>query len=330
MKKPYSNIHTVIHRQFFGLALMISVISFSQDAQYTETMQAFQEHFNNNDGTAIFEMMDTNMQQSISEKTMTGIIATYNDNFGKMESFEFQKREAIVEIFLAQFERGRQNIQIVANSEGKLSGLFFKPVADNSEGKFDRNRTRLQLPFKGEWFTFWGGDNKRVNYHVAFKPQQGAFDFIVLDKNDKSYQRSGTRNEDYYAFGKPIYAVCDALVYKVVTGVEDNRPSEMNPAQAFGNHVVLLTENEEYIFYAHFQNESIKVKEGDVVKKGQFLGTCGNSGNSSEPHLHLHIQDGPNAIGDTGARCFFHEILVNGELQQDYSPIRGDRISIPN
>jgi len=316
--------------QIFVLLMCISFISWGQTAQYEATFQEFQKHYNDNNGQAVFDMMNPVMQQSISLKTITAVINDYYVNFGKIQSYEFTRRQQLVEVFLVQFERGTQYLLMAANSEGKLTGLLFKPLKKGEPGKLDRNITKMQLPFKGEWFTYWGGDNKRQNYHVAYKPQQGAFDFIVLDKNNKSYERSGTRNEDYYAFGKPIYAVCDAVVYKVHTGVEDNRPTQMNPTEAFGNYVVLATANEEYIFYAHFQKESIKVKEGDVVKKGQYLGDCGNSGNSSEPHLHLHIQDGPNALDDTGARCYFEEVMVNGELKQDYSPVKGDRISMPN
>lgn len=317
------------HGFLLFIALLVSTSTFSQTAEYETAMSTFQKHYNDDNGQAVFDIMNTIMQQSISLKQTTIIINTYYSNFGKMESFEFKKKEGVVEVFLCHFEKGKHNIHIVADAEGKLSGLLFKPYEDGAGGKLDRNITQMRLPFKGEWFTFWGGDTKRQNYHMVFKPQQGAFDFIVLDKNDKSYERSGTRNEDYFAFGKPIYAVCDAVVYKVTTGVEDNRPTLMNPAQALGNSVVLLTKNDEYIFYAHFQKESIKVKQGDVVKKGQYLGNCGNSGNSSEAHLHLHIQDGPNVLADTGARCFFDRVVVNGELQKDYSPVKGDRISMP-
>jgi murein DD-endopeptidase MepM/ murein hydrolase activator NlpD len=327
--KPYEKPTIMKQSILLFIALSVSSISISQTGQYEPIMITFQKNFNDNNGQAVFDMMNPVMQHSISLKQITSIIDTYYTNFGKMVSFEFTKREDVVEVFLCRFERGEHNILIVADTEEKLSGLLFKPYEDGKGGKLERNMTQMQLPFKGEWFTFWGGDTKRQNYHVAYKPQQGAFDFIVLDKDDKSYERSGTRNEDYYAFGKPIYAVCDALVYKVITGVEDNRPTIMNPAQTLGNSVVLFTENEEYIFYAHFQKGSIKVKKGDLVKKGQYLGNCGNSGNSSEAHLHLHIQDGPNVMADTGARCFFEELIVNGELLKDYSPVKGDRISMP-
>ena len=293
-----------------AITLFISAFSIAQPAEYEATMLNFQKNYNDNNGQAIFNTMAPSMQQSISLKQISSIVDTYFNNFGKMESFEFTLRKDAVEVFLCHFEHGKQNILLVANSEEKITGLLFKPHEERTEGKIERNSTSLQLPFKGEWYTYWGGTDKRQNYHVTNRAQEGAFDFFVVDKHDKSYERSGTRNEDYYAFGKPIYAVCDAVV-------------------AMGNYVILKTANEEYIFYAHFQHESIKVKKGDAVKQGQYLGNCGNSGNSSEAHLHLHLQDGPNVIADVGARCFFESVIVNGVHTQDYSPVKGDRISMP-
>ena len=60
--------------------------------------------------------------------------------------------------------------------------------------------------------------------------------------------------------------------------------------------------------------------------KGDLLGLCGNSGNSSEPHLHFHIQNVENIIYATGVKCYFDEIIVNGELMTDYSPIKDEKI----
>ena len=294
------------HLCLLAFTLFISAFSIAQPAEYEATMLNFQKNYNDNDGQAIFNMMAPTMKQSISLKQISSIVDTYFNNFGKMESFEFTLRKDAVEVFLCHFEHGKQNMLLVANSEEKITGLLFKPHEERTEGKIELNSTSLQLPFKGEWYTYWGGTDKRQNYHVTNRAQEGAFDFFVVDKHDKSYERSGTRNEDYYAFGKPIYAVCDAVVYDINTGVIDNRPSQMNPIEAMGNYVILKTSNEEYIFYAHFQHESIKVKKGDTVKQGQYLGNCGNSGNLSEAHLHLHIQDGPNVIADVEHAAFLN------------------------
>jgi len=265
----------------------------------------------------------------VNLETTVQIVKSFQNRFGEMKSFDFKESEGAMETFIAHFERGKQSMHVSLNKDGKMSGLLFKPVTDGRPSKFDRNTTELGLPFKGKWFVVWGGDTKAQNYHVNSPAQKGAFDFLILGKSNKTYERSGTRNEDYYAFGQPLFAVCDAEVYEVITGIEDNKPGAMNPAQPLGNAVILKTANEEYIFYAHFEMGTIKVEKGQVVKKGQYLGNCGNSGNSSEPHLHLHIQDGPDIFSDVGAKCYFEKIFVNGELKSDYSPVRLDVISSP-
>jgi murein DD-endopeptidase MepM/ murein hydrolase activator NlpD len=56
------------------------------------------------------------------------------------------------------------------------------------------------------------------------------------------------------------------------------------------------------------------------------LGLCGNSGNSSEPHLHFHIQNVENMNIATGAKAYFEEILVNGTLIKEYSPIKSEKV----
>jgi len=93
-----------------------------------------------------------------------------------------------------------------------------------------------------------------------------------------------------------------------------------------GNTVIIRTENKEYLFFAHFKQHTIKVKEGQSVKQGQFLGECGNSGNSSEPHLHFHIQNVENMNVATGVKCYFDKLIVNGQSKSDYSPVQKDLI----
>ncbi len=89
------------------ITLSVSPVCISQTAEYEGTMSTFQENFNGNNGQAVFDMMNTIMQHSISLKQITSIINTYYASFGKMESFEFTKREGVVEVFLCHFERGK-------------------------------------------------------------------------------------------------------------------------------------------------------------------------------------------------------------------------------
>jgi murein DD-endopeptidase MepM/ murein hydrolase activator NlpD len=80
------------------------------------------------------------------------------------------------------------------------------------------------------------------------------------------------------------------------------------------------------LFFAHFKQHSIKVTQGQKVKQGQILGLCGNSGNSSEPHLHFHIQNVEKMTEATGVKCFFDKLIVNGQTKTDYSPIQAEKI----
>jgi murein DD-endopeptidase MepM/ murein hydrolase activator NlpD len=67
-----------------------------------------------------------------------------------------------------------------------------------------------------------------------------------------------------------------------------------------GNHVVLDIGGGHYAFYAHLKPGSLKVKLGDKVKRGQVIGLVGNTGNSTEPHLHFHVADGISPLGSEG------------------------------
>ena len=66
------------------------------------------------------------------------------------------------------------------------------------------------------------------------------------------------------------------------------------------------------------------------VKQGDLLGLCGNSGNSSEPHLHFHIQNVEDMNEATGAKAYFKKILVDGKIKKDYSPVRNEKVRNAN
>ena len=182
------------------------------------------------------------------------------------------------------------------------------------------------LPFKGEWTVFWGGDTKELNYHVESQAQKNAFDIIITDGNGSTHKSDGKTNEDYYAFGKEIFAPCDGEIVLVVDGVKDNKVGEMNTFNVGGNMAILRTVQNEYLVFCHFKHQSLKVNEGQKIKQGQLLGLCGNSGNSSEPHLHFHIQNVEDMNNATGIKCYFDKLMVNGIIKTDYSPIKGDKI----
>ena len=81
----------------------------------------------------------------------------------------------------------------------------------------------------------------------------------------------------------------------------------------------------------HFQPGSVQVKVGDRVKSGQPLGKCGNSGNSSEPHIHYHLQHSPILQDGLGIKVVFQKVVVNRdgktEIKTNHTPVKGDVIS---
>jgi murein DD-endopeptidase MepM/ murein hydrolase activator NlpD len=82
-----------------------------------------------------------------------------------------------------------------------------------------------------------------------------------------------------------------------------------------GNHVIIDIGGGRYAFYAHLQPHSIRVKLGDKVKRGQVLGLVGNSGNSTEPHLHFHMSDASSPLGSEGIPYAFETLYVIGRCQ---------------
>jgi murein DD-endopeptidase MepM/ murein hydrolase activator NlpD len=108
--------------------------------------------------------------------------------------------------------------------------------------------------------------------------------------------------------------------------VADNKPGEMNRRHPFGNYVILDHGREEFSFLAHFKIDSISVQPGRVLQGGTLLGLCGNSGNSSEPHLHFHLQNSPSPFRGEGLPAFFREYLSNGRHTEKGEPIGGEAV----
>lgn len=127
-----------------------------------------------------------------------------------------------------------------------------------------------------------------------------AIDWIRLEGN-RLFTGDGTRNEDYFAFGAEVLAVADGTVAFVRDGLPEDTPNEPpttvhQPLDYGGNEVVLELAPGVYAFYAHLQPGSIRVQIGETVTKGQVLGLLGNTGNSTGPHLHFQLADGPDVL----------------------------------
>lgn len=311
------------------ILILVCPPAFSQTEKIENKYNAakFKSYHNGNKIDNIYVMFSADMQAALPKDKANEFLGALKAQAGTIKAMEFKKYEGPYASYKTRFDRGTFAVNIALDAAHKINGFFVKPYEDESAVKPSRTVTKLVLPFKDEWTVFWGGDTKALNYHVEDPAQKNAFDMVITDKLGKSFKSTGTSNEHYYAFGKPLFAPCDAEVVDVIDGVADNKPGEMNKLDITGNTVVLKTANNEFLFFAHFKQNSIKVKKGMQVKAGTLLGLCGNSGHSSEPHLHFHVQNTDDLFSGTGIKAFFEDLRVNGTLKNDYSPIKNDKIS---
>jgi len=311
------------------LLLLVITTSFGQTEKIINksVSESFEVNYNADNFEAIFSSFSPEMQKALPLDKTKEFLTGLKKQAGKITKRQFVTYEQTYASYKTNFERALFAVNISVDNNAKINGLFVKPFKENNLPKLDRNSTKLILPFNNEWTVIWGGDTKELNYHVESEAQKNAFDILILNEKGHSFKTDGKTNEDYYAFGKDLIAPCDGEVVLVVDGVKDNIPGILNPIYVPGNSVIIKTQNNEFLVFAHFKQHSILVKQGQMIKQGQLLGLCGNSGNSSEPHLHFHIQNVEDMNSATGVKCYFDKIHVNGQLKTDYSPIQKEKIS---
>jgi len=316
---------------FFVLSIILitsNAFGQTEGTNYKIVVDKFVNEYNKSNYDSIFAMFSVEMQNALPMNKTIEFLTGLNNQSGKITQREFIKYEfETYASYKTKFERGLFSVNISVDNNAKINGLFVKPFKSDILPKIERNQTKLILPFNDTWNVFWGGDKKELNYHVDNEAQKNAFDFLIIDKSGKSYKTDGKTNGDYYAFGKEVITPCDGEIVLVIDGVKDNTPGEMNLFDVGGNTIVLKTANNEYLVFCHFKHQSITVKEGQKVVQRQLLGLCGNTGHSSEAHIHFHIQNVEDINQATGVKCYFNKIIVDGQLKNDYSPLKNETVS---
>ena len=149
----------------------------------------------------------------------------------------------------------------------------------------------VQSPLRnGKYVIVQGGSTVALNYHGFVEEQRYALDIVKMSWGRRASGIFPPENDKYYVWGDSVFSVCKGVVTMVVDSFDDGSPSltrfdTINPA---GNHLIIKCNEGFSVLFAHFQRNSIFVERGDTVTKGMFLGLVGNSGNSTEPHLHIH------------------------------------------
>ena len=197
----------------------------------------------------------------------------------------------------------------------------------------------------GEWLAANGPSNTSGHRRAlapveggAYISQRFAIDWLRLREDGKTWKDDQKNNANYLAYGSEIIAVADGTVSELKDGIPENIPGANSRAVPItletiaGNHVILDVGRGLYAFYAHLQPGSLRVKLGERVKRGQTLGLVGNSGNSTEPHLHFHISDGNSPLGSEGLPYVFESFEKQGQgwgWKPKGEPARMRRLEMP-
>jgi hypothetical protein len=144
----------------------------------------------------------------------------------------------------------------------------------------------IRLPANIPLKVGWGGDHIGVNAHAFVPDQRWAYDFVAEPYGN------GEALEDYGIYGVEIVAPAAGEIVDAHDGDPDEQPGvdSKNYEKPLGNYVVIRLPTETYLIIAHLKPGSVSVKAGDKVEEGQVIAACGNSGNTSEPHIHIHHQ----------------------------------------
>jgi len=198
----------------------------------------------------------------------------------------------------------------------------------------------ISSPLRGPGWLVGNGCCDELNPHrgaviaingAQYAPERFAIDFVQLDHDHRLFSGPVGNLSSYAYFGAPVYSVADGTVIRVEDGAAEEIPGALPPGKKLsalaGNHVIMDLGTGHFAVYAHLQLRSIRVKIGDRLHRGDVLGRLGNTGNSSNPHLHFHIMDRPSALASNGLP-FVITNLVTAGVATGFDPIFSDEPAV--
>jgi hypothetical protein len=182
-------------------------------------------------------------------------------------------------------------------------------------------KTDLHFPLAGVWWAIQAADWSDQHKQELFS-QTYALDFVKLGPDNHFFANGGGQVEDHYSWGQPVYATAGGKVAYVCGDMPDLRPGQIPDARIFredprrllGNALAISHGNGEFSYFAHLQQASIQVREGELIRRGALLARVGNSGHSPGPHLHFHLMEGPNLFIDQGLPVHFSHFSAGGQF----------------
>lgn len=266
----------------------------------------------------IYRYMSPDFQQFLPLEEFITAASSFNEG---VQSYQVEVKTTLhsFDHYIWVDDQRERGIAVSFDQSNQIQSLLIKPYITYPDTDNQLTKNAYSMPISGEWFVFWGGANEFINYHYAYEHMRYAYDLVKV-QDGVSFQNTPTQNENFYAFNEEIVAPADGKVIQLIDDLVDYTPGEMDPVNAAGNYVVIEHANKEYSLLAHLKENSIQVAIGELVKEGQCIGKCGNSGNTSEPHLHFQVMDSPDLNDAKSLRIRFKDGI---------EPIRGDTISNP-
>jgi hypothetical protein len=222
----------------------------------------------------------------------------------------------------------RQRAELTALGEALRAAADYHP-------DLDRPPVVLSLPFAGSWLAVTTPARRVPSHGTHFLGQTFAIDFAAVDAERRTATVRDWRTflsvepvDRFLGFGEPIFAPADGRVVAVHDGEADH-PARRSPLTLLpyavtqgsrlrrgvgavaGNHVIVaLDEEGPFVLLAHLRQGSPRVQSGDRVSTGQTIATCGNSGNSTQPHLHIQVMTSLDLLATRGLPMAFRDYVA--------------------
>ncbi|MES2638365.1 MAG: M23 family metallopeptidase [Myxococcota bacterium] len=283
---------------------------------------------NRDDAAALFERFGGPMKAAVPAEAAAQLVGTMREAGGCVTRSTRLSGSGQRAVYTVQAEKRAWQLDLHVDEAGVVQGL---QVGHSTPGApaVTRSAPLSVFPVAGKWDVIWGGDTQELNAHVSHQSQRRATDLVVTDAAGATHSGDGTRLSDYYAYGRPVRAVAGGVVVTAIDGVPESIPGTLNPYFALGN-AVIVDHGGYWSVYAHLQPGSVRVRPGSRVRAGARLGLVGNTGNSSEPHLHFQLQDGPRVETSWGIDAVFQGLTVTRDGKalppEDYTVRKGDVI----
>jgi hypothetical protein len=231
---------------------------------------------------------------------------------------------------LSEFSNSKAQIgaTIVIDENGDTEAFTLRPLPSLPEGHNAgyKDNAKLQLPFSGQWLVYQGGHGIFNNGYQMIEDQRFAMDFVML-KNGSPFEGDATTNEQFYCFSQPVLAPADGTVVRVVNDIGDNAPGKPSQDAPNGNMILISHANNEYSLLTNLKQKSVTLKHGDIVKQGDRVGECGNSGGSTAPKVHYQFQNSAGFPTVESLPAQFVDFIADGKPVAVGEVLKGQTVS---